>query len=196
MTGHETPDHPGCDSSSSPSTCPPAAQCPNPARPRPHRSTTSVTVRAKSAKSHPTASAHLDPSRREDGRRQARMNALPSPGLDTSGRIDMSGKPVAFYPVSRGTDKPEPTKQAVRRYKAGPKTADAPGRPPKPRSDRLHVGSAQLGAALGLTGLKTKSCRSSRSRRRRLPRFFCSRSAVASGLASRCWMTRLSGRAP
>ena len=57
-------------------------------------------------------------------------------------------------------------------------------------SRRRRRGVGRLENGIPLRG------RSSRSRRRRLRRSVCSSSAVASGLASRCWMTRLSGRAP
>jgi hypothetical protein len=47
----------------------------------------------------------------------ASMGAHHTPGTDTSGRTDMSAKPNALYPVSKGVDFVDPAKQ-----KRGPET--------------------------------------------------------------------------
>ena len=62
---------------------------------------------------------------------------------------------------------------------------------PDARRERLHAL-----AAAEWTGVKVKSLPSQSISTVSPALILCSRSAVASGLASRCWITRLSGRAP
>lgn len=50
-------------------------------------------------------------SRKRRSTTTAHYNPLHTPGRDDSGRIDLDGKPVPFYPVTRGVDKLTPNMQ-------------------------------------------------------------------------------------
>lgn len=61
-----------------------------------------------------------------------RFDAMRMPGRDPSGRIDMLGKPVNFYPVTHGVDQVKPNAQASAIKRSKRLDGNVNPSPPKP----------------------------------------------------------------
>ncbi len=77
------------------------------------------TIRDKGKKAIPPAPplSSIKSAHKKRSSSVSRMSAYQTPGRDTSGRKDLSGKPIGFYPINKGTDTVDPSRQqsAIRR---------------------------------------------------------------------------------
>ena len=106
-TCHEIHSSACCVVHSSRSTVPPRANAQTKAATPPPPSITSSSgaqIKARRNIPPPPPISSIRTLRRKRTTSLAQINAMHTPGRDIAGRTDLAGKPVSFYPVSKGVD--------------------------------------------------------------------------------------------